>query len=324
MCALVTGVVTAALLGFQLVHFGPLLRQTSAAEALACLGDGALLLAEVVLPLVACFGCALAFGRWRAEGALVATFALGRSPLVFTAPVLATGLACGLLAFVIAAEEAPAAARRLRERLVAAALVSPLRAGHSVPLAGSMAMAARLPMHELWAVWSLPAGAVFLRAGSVEALSLDAAVLRDVRLWGPDLHAQVGRAELKLEGTSLRSLGPLAAPNDLPSRLLSLSDLRQAFVFSRRWALPASAPLWAVLGAALGAALGVFPAIIAGALSAFGFYALLRSLELLMRAGRVSPEAAAVTPLVVLAVLTLAVLISCRPRWSRLPRSMTG
>jgi hypothetical protein len=277
------------------------------------LGLGALVLAEGLLPLAALAGAGLAYGRLRAEGFLLARAALGGGPAGGLAPAALLGLALGAVAAGVARDPGPRAVGALREVVLAVAAGAFEQADRPVALPGGGVVAGR----PAWA--ALPAGegrVALLRAEDVRARVDGGALrleLRDARLWGPDLRVQAGEATVRLgDGGLARRLGMLGPPNATPSGALG-DGAHDRFVWHRRWAMPALAPLWALLGAALGGALGGAWATLAAAAMVGGAYWVLRMGELAARAGDLSPAVAAWTP-VALTALTLALLA---PRLAR-------
>ncbi len=277
------------------------------------LGLGGLVLAEALLPLGALLGAGLAYGRLRAEGFLLARAALAGGPVGGLAPAALLGLALGGAAAVIAREPAPRAVAALRDVALAVAAGAFEAGERAVALPGGGVLAGR----PAWA--ALPAGAgrvMLLRAEGVRARIEGGSLhveLQDVRLWGPDLRVQVGVATVRLADGGLgRRLGMLGPPNATPSAALG-DGPHHRFVWHRRWAMPALAPLWAILGALLGGALGGAWATLAAAATVGGAYWVLRVGELAARAGDLPPALAAWAPVAITA-LALALLA---PRLAR-------
>ena len=317
------GALTALLLGGQLVHVGDLLLAPGAwALWPKATGLGAVVLLEVLLPLVPLLGMGLAFGRMRADGSLMARAALGSSPAELLLPVTLVGSLLGASAAWVAQSTIPDAVAALRATVVEGANHGFLAGTRPLPGGGTLIAARQdhADTREIWAV--LPTGVDgsprIVRAGSTR-LQSDAGqlmvVLSDAWIWGPVLRAHVGQARIRLDDPRMwRRLGMLGSPNDTRSASLSTVLLHHRFVWHRRWALPATGPLWAVLGALIGGAVGSTLATVLSAGLVVSFYWLLRMGELACRAGRESPVLAAWLPG---CLLLLLVLLAARPLLAR-------
>ncbi len=307
-------IVGAVLSGAQAARLADLLPP---AQWPAALGLAALILLEAVLPLTALLACGLAYGRWRAEGALVARQALGHSPSQILAPALGLGLVCALVAAWLAAGPTPEALVRLRGMLVEGALGG-LVQSEQVSLPGGGAL-----RREGDAVWALlPAGdapPLLLHARLDRQTKVGRALqlrLKEVRLWGQGLRVSARSSTLDLDAHTLeRRLGMLGPPNALRSAELG-SSAHHRFTWHRRLALPAMAPLWALLGALLGGRFGGARAVLGSAAAVGLAYWFLRTGELSARAGLLSPAIAAWAPLL---LLGLGLLL-----WARLSARRGG
>jgi lipopolysaccharide export LptBFGC system permease protein LptF len=263
---------------------------------------GVLVLAEGLLPLAALVGAALAYGRLRSEGVLLARAALAGGPAAGLMPAALVGLALGGAAAMLAQRAVPEAVAALRALVLEGAASAFADAERPVPLPGGGVVIGR----PAWA--AIPAGegrVALLHAEAVDARAEDGLRLdlRDARLWSPGLRVRAERATVRLaDGGMTRRLGSLGPPNSTPSAGLG-DDAHARFVWHRRWAMPALAPLWALLGALLGAALGGLWATLAAAGLVGGGYWVLRSGELAARAGAMSPALAAWLPVMLTALL---------------------
>jgi hypothetical protein len=282
------------------------------------LSEGALVLLEGALPLVALLACGLVFGRLRGEGGWVAFSSLGLRPVSAWGPVLALGLLLGGAALALAHEVVPAAVTRLGQSLQSAAAHGLAAARREVRLPGG-GVARRDGAGVFWAVLPEARGATLLRAAEAaarfdaEGLHLE---LADAVLWSPRLRLKVAKAHLRLDaGPIHRRLGMFGPPNALATVRLDPTSRHHRFVAARRTAQAVAALAWAWLGAALGLGWGPARAVLAGAACVGGAYELLRTGELAARAGFGSPTFAAWAPTLVL--LGVAALLWPRA-WRRI------
>ena len=317
------GALTALLLGGQLIHVGDLLLAPGALALWPrAMALGAVALLEVLLPLVGLLGMGLAFGRMRADGSLTARAALGGSPSELLLPVTLVGSLLGAAAAWVSQSHIPHAVAALRTTVLEGANRGILAGTRPLPGGGTLIAAGhgRHGGQEIWAV--LPTGPRgpprIIRAQSTR-LQLDAqqlvVVLDDAWVWGPKLRAHIGQARIRFDDPRLRRrLGMLGSPNDTRSSSLSTVLPHHRFVWHRRWALPATAPLWAALGALIGGAVGNTIATVLSAGLVVAFYWLLRMGELACRAGSWSPAWAAWLPWCMLLVL---LAVAARPLLAR-------
>ena len=298
----------------QLAQLAQLLWPASATNPqiiLRVLGYGTIILLEPVLPLVPLIAAGLAFGRARAEGALMAVAAVGVGPLRVWATPLVIGLFLGGLGGALAQSVVPNAVRGLRGVIVDAAAQG-LTAGRRsirLPGGGAIHVGKQGSDTEVWAMipqangvpWLLHARDVSSRHQE-GAMSLEAG---STWLWGPHLRVQTRSARLEMDTQALqKKMGMFGPPNALDSDGLDNSAHHQ-FTWHRRWSLAACAPLWALLGALLGGRFGGARAVILGAALVGGAYWLLRTGELAARAGMLWPAWAAWAPTAALLFVTV-------------------
>ena len=242
-------------------------------------GLGLVALLEVLLPLCGLFGATLVFARLRAEGGLVAAWALGQRPRTLLLPALGVGLLLGAGTLVSATVLGPRALAALAAT-VEGTLCKALEQGEPVPLPGGGEVRRVGKSGELWAILPKPdAPPTVLRAGT-----FGGATLGDVWLWGPAVRAHVGTLALPELGPDALP-GLLRPPHTVVSAALPLDDPRSRYHGHRRLALAALAPLLTVLGALLGGALGGARALLGGTALLGSVYWALRAGDLGVRAG---------------------------------------
>ena len=276
---------------------------------------GSLILLEVAFPISVLIVSILCVRRWRANGTYFDWCSMGGSPLQLISPLLLLGLFTSIFSYYIANQLSPQTIAQLSteaEELVQkrwrALIPRALEKAH-LPISNSEGITT--PHRSSWLFEShFTEGDGFSYIGCdhqehtclstwwrEEDESAQGVELRDLLIKAPTTQIQMKTFTLSLPPLQLnrvhKTFGP---PNSLQNHELNFDLTHHRFIFHKRQSMAWLCLIFAIIGACSALLLNLSQCLfVSGALLLVGF-GLLRSLELIARAGWLSPIIAAWMP----------------------------
>jgi lipopolysaccharide export LptBFGC system permease protein LptF len=276
---------------------------------------GSLILLEAAFPISILIVSILCVRRWRTEGIYFDWCCMGGSPLQLVTPLLSLGLITSISSYYIANQLSPRTIAQLStqaEDLVQkrwrALIPRALEEAH-LPISNSEGIT--IPHRSSWLFEShLTEGDVFSYIGCdhqehtclstwwcAEDESAQGVELRDLMIKTPTTQIQMKTFTLSLPPLQLdrvhKTFGP---PNSLQNHELNFDLTHHRFIFHKRQSMAWLCLIFAIIGACSALLLNLSQCLfVSGVLLSVGF-GLLRSLELIARAGWLSPIIAAWMP----------------------------